>query len=111
MPKENFQRAELPENGRLITTIITAKRNYEKGIIPHGGSRKNHDVIFSLTREQLVDLHRAKTLLGAKSIQALMESVTMKIVKEALGYTPESFGGRAPIQEDPRIISPRRLDN
>lgn len=110
MPMANIQRAELPEHGKLITTIIRAKSNYENGIIPHGGSKKNHDVIFSLTREQLIDLHRAKNLLGATSLQALMEAVTMKIVKEALGYTPESFGGRSPIQDDPRIISPKRAN-
>jgi hypothetical protein len=91
MPEENAVRANMPENGRLITSIMTAKSNYENGIIPTGGSLKNHQVVFSVTKKQLELLHKVKVIMGAPSLQALMEGVTAALIKKALGFAPEGM--------------------
>jgi hypothetical protein len=81
----------MPEHGRLITSIITAKANYENGIIPTGGSLKNHQVVFSVTKRQLELLHRVKIIVGAPSLQALMEGITAAMIKKTLGHAPEGM--------------------
>jgi hypothetical protein len=91
MPEENAVRANMPENGRLITSIITAKRNYERGIVPSGGSLKNHEVVFSLTKRQLELLHKVKLIVGAPSLQSLMEGLVMAFIKKVIGHTPDGL--------------------
>lgn len=104
MPQDNFIRAESDENKKLITSIVKASHNYSQGIIPAGGSLKNHEVIFTLTREKLNDLHRVKVAVGANSLQSLMESAVDTLILKTLGY--KSGGGLS--VDGPRVIKSRK---
>lgn len=105
MPRENLERAELEVNKKLVSSIVTASQNYAQGIIPTGGSLKNHEVIFALTREKLDLLHRAKIAVGAPSLQSLMESMVDSLIFKTLGYR---FGIESKSREAARVIKSRK---
>lgn len=87
MLSANFQRAQSFE---LISTIMLANNNYSKGIVPKGGSIKNHEVIFVLTQRKRDLLHKAKIALNAGSIQVLMENAVDSIIQKTLGVDPNA---------------------
>lgn len=101
MPEINFKRADLAENGRLISSIIKAHSNYQQGIIPTGGSLKNHEVHFNLTRQKLDLLHKTKIAVGANSLQSLMEHMVDVMIRNTLGVDPN--------QNESLLVHTRRI--
>lgn len=75
----------------LVTAIVKAKYNYDRGIIPTGGGGAIHEISTRVTRQQLTLLHGARKRLNYPSLEAMWQDMAKAIIIKAYGALPEDF--------------------